>query len=419
MRKRKVSTFIGLLLAGVTFVNAAACAPIEIKATNLMAGITPRSVTVTEELNLKNSNVIDFSVRLFQASKKSGENTLVSPLSVLYALAMVANGAKGQTLEQIEQAIGMPISDLNLYLYGYMKNLPQGEKYKLNLANSIWLKEDELFTVNQNFLQTNADYYGADVYKAPFDNQTLADINNWVKLNTNGMIPKILNKIPEDVIFYLVNALAFEAEWARIYLAGQVEKGEFTMADGTKQTAEFMCEKQRGSYIEDENAIGFVKYYSDDKYAFVAMLPNEGVSLSEYVASLTASSLNELLSNPKYAQVETSLPKFEVEYGVEMSNILGGMGISAAFDYYSVDFSGLGSFGDKKIAISGVLHKTFISVGEKGTKAGAVTVIGGGAGAAPPTEIVEIYLDRPFVYMLIDCENNIPFFMGTLENVGR
>ena len=417
MKKTHISlVIISLLLVCAMAVNLTGCT-MKVQAKDLMEGITPNNVNALDDLSSQNADVTDFAIRLFQASNEKDKNTLISPLSVLCALAMTANGAEEETLAQMEEVLGMTTEELNLYLYSYMKNLPQGDKYKLSLANSIWFTEDERFTVNQDFLQTNADYYGADIYKAPFDKQTLKDINNWVKQNTNGMIPEILDQIPPEAIMYLVNALAFEAEWSEIYEKHQVKDGEFTKEDGTKQDVKFMyCSE--GTYFEDEKATGFMKRYVGGKYAFVALLPDEGVTVSEYIASLDGESLNALLANPQYATVHTSIPKFETEYKVEMSEILKSMGMTEAFDMYNADFEGFGTSTDGNIYISRVLHKTFISVGEKGTKAGAATIVEMKDGAAAePTEPKEVYLDRPFVYMLVDCENNIPFFIGTMMDV--
>ena len=417
MKKTRISlVIISLLLVCAMAVNLTGCT-MKVQAKDLMEGITPNNVDALDDLSSQNADVTDFAIRLFKESNENGKNTLISPLSVLCALAMTANGAEEETLAQMEEVLGMTTDELNLYLYSYMKNLPQGDKYKLSLANSIWFTEDERFTVNQDFLQTNADYYGADIYKAPFDKQTLKDINNWVKQNTDGMIPEILDQIPPEAIMYLVNALAFEAEWSEIYEKHQVKDGEFTKEDGTKQDVKFMYGSE-GTYFEDEKATGFMKRYKGGKYAFVAMLPNEGVSVSEYIASLDGESLNALLANPQYATVRTSIPKFETEYKVDMSDILQSMGMTEAFDMYNADFEGLGTSTDGNIYISRVLHKTFISVGEKGTKAGAATIVEmNDCAAAEPTEPKEVYLDRPFVYMLVDCENNIPFFIGTMMDV--
>ena len=417
MKKTKLSlVIISLVLLCAMAVNLTGCAT-TVHAEDLMEGVTPNSVTALNDLSSGSADVTDFAIRLFKQTNENGKNTLISPLSVLCALAMTANGAEGETREQMEAVLGMSVEELNLYLYSYINSLPQGEKYKLSVANSIWFTDDDRFTVNQDFLQTNADYYGADIYKTPFDKQTLKDINNWVKNETDNMIPKVLEDIPDAAIMYLINALAFEAEWTEIYEKNQVRDKTFTKEDGTKQDVELMYSTE-GKYLEDENATGFIKYYKERKYAFVALLPNEGVTVSEYVNSLDGASLAALLANAESRSVETAIPKFESEYDIEMSSILEAMGMSNAFNVTFANFSGIGDSTEGGIYISKVIHKTYIQVGEKGTKAGAVTAIEMNDGSAgPPDEVKQVYLDRPFVYMLIDCETNIPFFIGTMMGV--
>ena len=414
--KRILTCTLGILLLCSLGVNLAACA-MPVEATNLMDGVSPRKINPA--LNMGDGNIAasDFAVRLFSANMSEGKNTLISPLSVLCALAMTANGAEGETLSGMEAALGMSTSELNLYLYTYLLGLPEGEKYKLSVANSIWFTADESFSVNQDFLQLNADYYGADIYKAPFDATTLRDINNWVKSNTDGMIPKILDTIPKEAVMYLINAIAFEAEWTKYYEQGQVRDGEFTKDDGTKETADMMYSSE-GKYLEGDNEIGFIKYYSGRKYAFAALLPDEGMSIEEYALSLSGEELNNILSGATSATVNTAMPKFEVEWSAELSKVLSAMGMGAAFDPDIADFSSLGTAADGNIYIDQVIHKTYIKVGEKGTRAGAATVVAmNKAEAGEPVEPKRVYLDRPFVYMIIDCENNVPIFIGALADV--
>ena len=230
MKKTRISlVIISLLLVCAMAVNLTGCT-MEVQAKDLMEGITPNNVNALDDLSSQNADVTDFAIRLFKASNENGKNTLISPLSVLCALAMTANGAEDETLAQMEEVLGMTAEELNLYLYSYMKNLPQGDKYKLSVANSIWFKDDSRFSVNQSFLQTNADYYGAEIFKSPFNGQTLKDINNWVKNETDNMIPKIIDEIPKEALMYLINALAFEAEWTEIYEKDQVRDKTFTNA---------------------------------------------------------------------------------------------------------------------------------------------------------------------------------------------
>ena len=389
------------------------------KSEDLMNGITPngKSGEEIQITDVSDAAVTDFALRLFKASMEEGENTLISPLSVLVALSMTANGADNETLTQMQNVLGMPIEQLNTWIQDYMSNLPEEEKYKLSLANSIWFIDDERFTVNRDFLQTNADYYGADIYRAAFDDATCKEINKWVEDNTDGMIKDILDQIPQDAVMYLINALAFDAEWQEIYFDHQVREGTFTTENGETRDVDMM-HSEENKYLEDEHATGFIKYYKDRKYAFAALLPAEGIRVSDYAASLNGEHLNDLLKNAKSAVVYTSIPKFETEYDVEMSTVLAGMGMPDAFSGAAADFSKLGESTAGNIFISRVLHKTFIRVDERGTKAGAATVVEMNDEAALEIEDPkQVFLDRPFVYMLIDCETNLPFFIGTMMDV--
>ena len=408
---------IALLLVFAMALGMTACS--QVSANDLMKDVPAKAVDVLPDMDAGAAAAADFGVRLFKTSMEEGTNTLISPLSVLYALAMTANGADGETLAQMEQVLGMDVDKLNSYMLAYLDLLPESKDYKMSLANSIWFKDDPNFAVEQSFLQTNADYYGAGAYKAAFDEGTRNDINNWVKEHTDGIIPEIIDEIPDEAIMYLVNALAFDAKWADEYEEHQIREGRFTMEDGTRQDVDMMHSEEY-TYLEDDLATGFIKYYKDRKYAFVAMLPNEGVTVSQYVDSLTGEHLRELMNNPQDLTVFASIPKFETEYDIEMSEVLQEMGMTDAFDWRVADFSRLGTYNvdGMNICINRVLHKTFISVSEQGTRAGAATAVEMVAeGAMEIVEFKEVVLDRPFVYMLIDCETNLPFFIGTMMNV--
>lgn len=362
----------------------------------------------------------DFAVKLFQEcfSDEAEGNVLISPLSVINALAMTAGGARGETLAQMEGLFGADLASLCSYLKTYNEGLPSDEKYKLHTANSVWIKDNGSFTVSPDFLQSNAAYFNADVYMAPFDGSTLKDINGWVSENTDKMIPEILDQIPEDAVMYLINALAFDAEWQKIYNEYQIRDGVFTCEDGAARNVEMMYSSEY-TYLQDTQAQGFLKFYGDKKYAFAALLPEEGIPVDDYIASLTGKDLHELLSNATDAPVEAAIPKFEAEYSTLLNNMLTAMGMTDAFDAKLADLSGLGSSNPAgNLFISRVIHKTYISVDEKGTKAGAATAVevNKESAALNPVEPKTVYLDRPFVYMIIDCEENLPVFIGAVKD---
>ena len=376
---------------------------------DLMENITQGTEAHFSNLEDQSPVFADFSLRLFRGSFEQGKNTLISPMSMLYALGMTANGASGETLTQMEAVFGMNLDTMNLNLMA----INEGSDF-LKLANSIWFKDDPGFTVNADFLQANADHYGAGIYKAPFDAGTCDEINDWVSDHTDGMVKNILDKIPEDAVMYLINALAFDARWKEIYRESAIREGTFTTAKGMARTVEMMHSEEK-LYLEDDYATGFIKYYEGGRYAFAALLPKEGISLEEYLEKLTGEELYALISNPYEAEVMASIPKFKVEYDVEMSDILEEMGMTDAFDPSSADFTGIGSSDAGNLYITRVLHKTHITVDGMGTKAGAATVVEMAPESAPEEpDFYVVNLERPFLYMVIDTYWNMPIFMGTM-----
>lgn len=412
---KKVLAFV-LVLSLMASMTAALSGCGSAQAADLMSGVQANEVAETD-LSAHTAAVTDFGVRLFQNSL-SAEDTLVSPLSVLCALAMTANGAEGETLVQMEEVFGLSVEELNSYLHTYMAQLPDKKDCKLSMANSIWFTEDERFTVEQSFLQTNADYYGAAIYRSPFDQSTVKEINGWVSENTDGMIDEIIENIPDNAVMYLINALAFEAKWDAGYKKNQVREGVFTEENGERDDVELMYSEEY-HYLEDEFATGFIKYYKGNTYAFVALLPNEGVTVADYAASLTGEHLTEMLAHRQMVTVNAAIPKFESEYKIELSEVLKRMGITDAFDEGTADLSGLGTSKAGNLFISEVLHKTFIEVDESGTKAAAVTeVTVSDCAMAEPEKTKTVILDRPFVYLLVDNKTNLPFFIGTVMEAG-
>lgn len=344
----------------------------------------------------------------------TGENLLLSPLSVLSALGMAANGAGGQTLTQMEAVLGLPVGELNGALAAWRARLPAEKDCRVDLANSLWLRDDGKFEADRDFLQAAADWYGAEVFPAAFDGGTLRDINGWVEESTHGMIPEIIQEIPGETVLYLINALALEAEWETTYREDQVREDRiFTAEDGREQPVTLMYSDE-GFYLEDTHAQGFLKPYRGGRWAFAALLPEEGMGLADYAASLTGEGLHELLADAEAEEVYAAIPKFRCEFGAELSDSLKALGMADAFDWAAADFSPMGSSPDGPLYISKVLHKTFVSVDEKGTRAGAAAAVAMDAGGAAPGMVPEVYLERPFLYMLVDLETNLPAFIGAV-----
>jgi len=368
------------------------------------------------------SAIADLTVGLFKRSfaEKSDENTLVSPLSVLLALAMTANGAEGTTLEEMETVLGrgIALADLNQLLASYVSNLPSEDGSRLNIANSIWLYDDEGFVVQDDFLKINTEFYAAEIRNAPFNQDTVDEINDWVSRMTDEMITEILDEISPNSVMHLINAIAFDSAWEEPYKEHQVRKRDFTAFDGSVTETDFLHSTEY-TYIETSNATGFLKSYIGGHYSFAALLPNENVRIEDFISDMTSESLMSALNSAHmyYDGVITQIPKFTFEYDLEMNGVLTTMGMPTAFSPSEADFSRLGSSARGNIFINRVLHKTFIEVDEHGTRAAAVTAVEMNDESEP--EYKYVFLDRPFVFAIIDNATNLPVFVGALMEIPK
>ena len=352
-----------------------------------------------------------FAAELFKDNYSKGKTTLVSPLSVLTALALVQNGAQGDTLAQLEQALGgLDRDTLNAYMRAYCDFLTESDELKI--ANSVWT--DSSAEAKRAFLQKAVDSYSAQLFSAPLsDPKTVESVNSWVKKNTDGMIPKIIEKADRYAVMMLVNAIAFDAKWETPYKRSDIEKLEFTSYSGSKKKTDFMC-STKNVYLKDGGAVGFMKPYKNGRFAFAALLPDENTGIDDYVASLSGDKLMKIFSSAKRGnEVNVKMPKFRTEYSAQLIDTLKKMGVKDAFDSKTADFSSLIENRDAYIAT--VVHKTFIEVDESGTRAAASTLVG--ADTMSLMEPYSVCLNRPFVYMIVDTETNLPLFIGVQTEI--
>ena len=210
---------------------------------------------------------------------------------------------------------------------------------------------------------------------------------------------------------YIINAIVFDAKWETAYNKENIFKADFTSIDGTVQKSQLMQSKE-SKYLEGFGATGFIKPYKGNSYSFVALLPNEDISINDFIKNMDGTKFLSLLDNASSEAVEAYLPKFSYDYEVQMNQSLKNMGMLDAFDGGKADFSKLGKSSGGNIFVSNVLHKTFISVDELGTKAGAVTSVE--YSVTSVQEFKTVRLDRPFLYAIIDNSTMLPVFIGSV-----
>ena len=383
-----------------------------------------------EKMKDTSNKVKNVSMELFKESVSEGKNSMISPVSILMAMAMAENGAASGSRTQIEKAFGCTTEELSDWLKNWMTSLKTGRNTKMNVANSFWFRDAEGLKVKENYLKTIKACLDAQAYKAPLDAGTRDEINNWCDENTYGMIKKIIQEISPEDMAIIINATAFEGAWLVPYEEYQIEEGEsFYTEDGSEEKAD-MLYSEEGFYIEgkigDNKVTGFKKSYKDG-YSFVALLPEEGTAVADCVKDLDGSTFSTLIENGRYEKVKTALPEFTSEYTVD--NLINTFEKMVIKDIFSPDMADLSDMataaepgGDAayNLYISKILHKTFIEVNRKGTRAAAVTEMVAGCTSMPrPEEMHTVRLDRPFIYAIIDDVTATPIFIGTVMSVAE
>ncbi|MDO4399609.1 MAG: serpin family protein [Coriobacteriia bacterium] len=365
----------------------------------------------------------DFSLELFQRcvkAKGKNANVTIAPMSVMNALSLTANGAKGATAKQMRTVLadGATLARLNKNLAWYNSKLSNSKKARIKTANGIWYHNDGTLKMKAKFLATSKKYYGAEI--APSDFKSAAavnDVNSWVSDKTNGMIPSIVNRLdPLDRII-LANALYFDAEWADPFDEYSVHTKNFKAANGKKHKVKMMYGTEH-RYIKGKNVTGFMKPYAKG-YSYVALLPKKGMSLKKYVASLDGDTFRSLVNGAKSATVHIAMPKYTIEYSNDsMETQLAAMGMKLPFTA-KANFGAMAKSTEGPLSIGGVVHKTKIEVDERGTKAAAATAVVMKAGAAFMEDVKEVTLNRPFVYAIVDNTTKLPVFIGTVNDIKK
>ncbi|HAM16196.1 MAG TPA: serine protease [Eggerthellaceae bacterium] len=363
----------------------------------------------------------DFSIQLFQrcvAAKGKNANVTVSPMSVMNALAVTANGAAGKTAAQMRKVIGGGASQarINKNLSWYNSKLVNSKKARLKSANALWYHECDTLKMKKAFVSTVRRAFNANVQSADFANPATVDsINAWAADNTDNMIKRIVGQLQPEDRLVIANALCFDAEWLTPYDKGSVRKAAFHAANGKKRKVDMMYGTEQ-SYIETDNATGFIKPYAKG-YSYVALLPNKGMNAKSYVASLTGDSFRKAIAGAKRAVVRTGLPKYSLDYDNDnMQSQLAAMGMPQAFAP-NANFSKMGKDTSGNLYLGQVVHKTKIDVDEQGTKAAAVTAVFVKASSAFIGDVKSVVLDRPFVYAIVDNATKLPIFIGTVSDL--
>lgn len=406
---KKLLPIIAIILSVAMLLTG--CTGGAVASVNLMDGIVKKNKEAKKPDYMFSYSQYNITMSLIKEMADDKENFFVSPASLSMALGIALNGAEGKTKEELEAFLcnGYSSERFNEYIKYYGESLGKDIK---SFA-SIWYRNDYRLSVNKDFLQINANYYGADAYKIPFDNSGKDIVNNWVKEKTDGNIESIIDEIEKDSMMLLINALTFDASWQNPYNEKAVEDGIFYANDEKYDVK--MMNSTEDMYINYNGATGFIKPYKNADYLFAAILPEENTSLEDYIKNMDGEKLKNTINSASEATVHASLPKFSFNYSFTADKFLKNSGINAAFDEKKADFSSMAKATGANLYMGSVLQKTYIDVNENGTKAGAVTKVEMIAKSSISPSVESVVLNRPFIFLILDGNTKTPIFAGAVN----
>lgn len=358
---------------------------------------------------IENNNA--FALNLF-SQMKGFDSKVVSPMSVSYLMGMLANGADGQTRQEIMKAIGcdkVSLRDLNEFYQMLITHANHFDKATtINIADYIAL--NCRYQLKDGFASTMQNYYKAGVESLDFSKaSTLKRINRWCSDHTDGMIPKIIEQVDADAVSYIMNAIYFNGTWTDKFDTRQTKLENFQGYARDIKKTQMMHRNGKYQYMDNADFAAVNLPYGNGSYSMTVILPNRGKSIDEVMAGLNAKKVGELRRSMDECVVDLKLPRFTISQETSLNDIISKLGAPTMFTS-GADFS---NFASGNLSISKMLQKAKIEVSEEGTKASAVTMAMVAMTALrPEPRKVEFHANRPFIYMITEHSTGAILFMG-------
>lgn len=402
---------------------AASCGDDSAGAADIVKSDAPRQ-TANTAAAADGARAIDaFTAALYAVLAREDGNVVFSPYSAVVALAMTRAGAAGQTLAEMDAVLHAgEAGDLDAALNAIDQALAErpGEypwadrtvELELSTANQLWGQED--FAFSESFLDRLAAFYGAGMRLVDYENaheEAREAINAWVAEQTRDRIPELIGEgvLTPETRLVLTNAIYLNAPWRHRFDRDATAKAPFTRLDGSTVEADFMRLSEDLRYAAGEGYQAVELPYVDGSLAMMVIVPDEG-EFAAVEAALGPALLAEVKASLGTVKVNLAFPRFEFRTQAGLKAALIEMGMPTAFDEMAADFSGMGPQG-AEMFIQDVVHEAFISVDEDGTEAAAATAVIAGVTSAP-SEVVDLDVDRPFLFVIHDRETGATLFVG-------
>ncbi len=369
-----------------------------------------RPFTAEEIQLIQSSNTFAIQIfkRLSEQEIPNKKNIFISPLSISINLSMVLNGARAKTYDAIYKTLqfqNMSLEAINTYSQSLIQLLMTLDPaVKFQTANSLFYRKG--FPIKSPFKQALERYYGAHIAALDFASPlAIQTINNWVNIQTHGLIPKIIDQISKETMLFLINAIYFKGMWTYPFSASETKDRPFFLDTGEEISVPTMYRKGIVFRAKTEWGTIIDLPYGNRRFHMTIFLPSNSIPLSRVIQQLTKETIETYFQELDSIKVNLYLPKFRYNFSTSLNEILASMGMGIAFNPNQVDFSGISN---RKLVISQVNHSATVHVDEKGTEAAAVTSTELEVVSLPPT----IAVNRPFLFLIRENQANTILFMG-------
>lgn len=383
------------------------------------SGESPRVMDTADLASGANRFAGDIYIEL---ADKDG-NVFISPVSISSAFGLLYPGAGGETASEMANVFGFADGeDAHKTLGALISSMEaRDETAALTIANAAWVRD--ISRLRADYAKRLSKDLDAEISEADFGAPVAAaaQINNWVARHTNNRIEQLISADFIDPVMtqlVLTNAVWFKADWASAFEAYNTVDGRFHTANDDSLPARLMNQTLNAHYVETDQYQAVELPYRGGDYVMQIVLPRERLGLNALERTLGSEGIVNALASISGAgkrDVRLTLPKFEMETGYALGPALKSVGLRRVFTE-GADLSGL--FDGGQYAVSGVAHKTFLAVDEKGTEAAAATAIGIEATSMPVgPPPAKFRADRPFLLALVHKPSGAILFIGRVETV--
>ncbi|OFY63663.1 MAG: hypothetical protein A2V64_12270 [Bacteroidetes bacterium RBG_13_43_22] len=378
----------------------------------------PVEIDLTEEqvALIESENSFAFDIfRKVEENEGSEKNIIISPLSISYALSMTLNGADGTTREAMLEALrvnGITPEEIN----NSYKNLTEAlltvdKRVIMNIANSVWT-EDRI-SPKQSFIDILEDFYSAESKAFSITDPEAPDkINDWIGENTNGLIKEMIDKLEDNTVMLIINAIYFKGKWKLQFDEKDTGQEPFYKSGGISVDVPMMNQKEDFKIFDGDGFMLAEFPYGQGNFVMDILLPDVKDGVSALLPSLTDAAFSGWIQQMGTRETDVFIPRFKYGFKKKLKEILSDMGMAIAFTE-DADFTNITEY--PPLLINDVTHQAFIETNEEGTEAAAATVVDIGL-TSMPLEPLVFKADHPFIYIIRETTTNSIIFMGVVTD---